>query len=203
MLYTCPYFIGAKYRHMVRLHSNVSALELQALANGLRQSTERNVWLKWSLADPFPLLSNCLPAAPAASNTQNRHQLNVLLFTGPRCNKGGNGATEIFQISYTGALWFFEQRKCNICSGACGLPELGSDCYIALAEQRKTQPRVFVISEVWGAILQANIRARRRDRCLDICCQTKSDTVPRRQEKKKAQTLLATICQLQCRSEKS
>lgn len=49
---------------------------------------------------------------------------------------------------------------------------LGSNCYIAHTERRKTQPRVFVISEVCGAILQANIRAQGRDRCLDICCQT-------------------------------
>lgn len=84
-----------------------------------------------------------------------------------------------FPKSYTGALWFSEHRECNICSGACGLPELGSNCYIALTERRNTQPRVFVISEVCGAILRANIRARRRDRCLDICCQTKSDTLPK------------------------
>lgn len=91
-------------------------------------------------------------------------------------------------------LGFFEQWKCSICSGACGLPVLGSNCYIALTERRKTQPRVFVISEVCGAILQANIRAQGRDRCLDICCQTKSDTLPREQGGKKSQTLLATIC---------
>lgn len=54
----------------------------------------------------------------------------------------------------------------------------------ALTERRKTQPRVFVISEVCGAILQANIRARRRDRCLDICCRTKSDALPKGQKKK-------------------
>lgn len=77
--------------------------------------------------------------------------------------------------------FFFQQWKHNICSGACGLPELGSNCYIALTERRKTQPRVFVISEVCSAILQANIRARGRDRCLDICCQTKSHTLPREQ----------------------
>lgn len=111
---------------------------------------------------------------------------------------------------------FFQQWKRNICSGACGLPVLGSNCYIALTERRRTQPRVFVISEVCGATLQANIRARGRDRCLDICCQTKSDTLPREQRgvggagrgapgrrKKISQTLLATICRLLCCSEKS
>lgn len=36
---------------------------------------------------------------------------------------------------------------------------LGSNCYIALTELRRTQPRGFVISEVCGATLQANIRA--------------------------------------------
>lgn len=40
-----------------------------------------------------------------------------------------------FPKSYTGAHGLFEHREYNICSGACGLPELGSNCYIALTEQ--------------------------------------------------------------------
>lgn len=100
----------------------------------------------------------------------------------------------------TGAHWFLQHRTCNICSGPCGLPVLGSNCYVALTEWRQAQPRAFVISEAGGATLQADIRARSRDRCLDICCQTKSDCLPRGREGGESQTLIATICELKsCR----
>lgn len=44
MRYTCPYFTGGKkYGHMVRVHGNVAAWELEALVNQLGDRTERNV----------------------------------------------------------------------------------------------------------------------------------------------------------------
>lgn len=107
-------------------------------------------------------LSNCLPAIPAISNTQNRHQINVLLSPNP-------------DATLTFSQIVFRHRNCHICCGPCVLPALGPNCSLALTERGNARPRVFVISEVCGATLQADVGAPGRDRCLHICCQTKSD----------------------------
>lgn len=52
----------------------VSAWDLETLVNVLGWRTERKQNLKRTLVDPFSSLSNCLPAFPAATNAQNRHQ---------------------------------------------------------------------------------------------------------------------------------
>lgn len=109
-----------------------------------------------------------------------------------------------FPKSCTGALWFVEQRECNICSGACGLPELGSNCYIALTERRKTQPRVFVISEVCVVPYCRPTSEHGEETDVWTFAVKLSQTLCQRDgKKKKSQTLLATICPLQGCGEKS
>ncbi|MEQ2184057.1 hypothetical protein GOODEAATRI_004064 [Goodea atripinnis] len=92
---------------------------------------------------------------------------------------------KFFQRVTLEPFWFFEQRECNICSGACGLPELGSNCYSALTEREgKTRPSVFVISEVFAVPYCGPTSEHGEETdVLDICCKTKSDALPKRQKK--------------------
>lgn len=144
------------------------------------------------ISDPFPCLSVFQP--PELKIDISR----ILCYmSGTQMQQRWQSHHKTFPKSQDEALWFFEQREYNICSGACGLPELGSNCYISLTEQGETWPSVFVISEVCGAILlarQHQSMEERRGRCLDICCQSKSDTA--RERKKQAKTFPPTICRL-------
>lgn len=174
----------------------------RALANGLRQSTERNVWLKWSLADPFPLLSNCLPATPAASNTQNRHQLNVLLLQDPDATKVAVMPLKFSKKATLEPFGFLNRENATYALGhvACQSWVL---IVTLLSQSRGKHSQESLSSLKCGVPSCRQTSEHGEETDVWTFAVKLSQTLCQEDRVKKAQTLLATICQLQCRSEKS
>lgn len=82
--------------------------------------------------------------------------MNVLLSGNPDATKVAETPLKFWSPSA-----FLQRGECNICSGACGPPVLGSNCYIARTGSGGERSRESLSSlKRAGATLRADIRAR-------------------------------------------